>query len=118
LESTEQIDDVATVADEILVEVKECRTHLNQTMAALEALQSEGGPAKQNQITALETELRNTREELRNLIAELKATNSPVESLSPSTPSTPIAQVEVIDPEGAARPEARTAPSKKKRHRI
>ncbi len=121
----DSLDDVATVADEILVEVKECQTQLNQTTAALETLQSEGGPAKSNQIAELQTEVKNLREEMRNLLAELKALqqgNPPpgqreADSLQSTPLPPPVVAVTEINPVVVENPVERTAP-KKKRYRI
>jgi chromosome segregation ATPase len=124
-ETSEVIEDVQTVADEILVEVKECRIQLSQTMADLERLQSEGGPAKSSQVVVLETEVKNLREEMRNLLAELKALQVPAlmaEDLRQSTqlqsqpPEVTITEINPVEAEAARREAER--PPKKKRFRI
>ena len=122
-ESLEQIEDlseeVRTVADEILEEVKECRTNLNQATEALTSLQSEGGPAKTQQVAEALVEVKNLREEMRSLLSELKesmATRSPIPSTSPS-PSLEPTTSETIDPANAE-PERPEPTKKKKRYKI
>jgi predicted RNase H-like nuclease (RuvC/YqgF family) len=124
-DTQEIVEEVETVADEILVEVKECQNRINQQTVALESLQSNGN-ATQAQIQELRTELANCREEMRNLLAELKALQVPAleaEGLRLSTPLplppaeevtiTPINPVEAE----AGRREAEPKP-KKKRYKI
>jgi hypothetical protein len=122
----ETVEDVATVADEILVEVKECQTKLAAQTAALAHLQENGGgPATKQEIQEALTEMRNTREELRNLLAELKELNQPSTRVagdsSPSTLSTPpqtVEVVEIIPEENAGVQKDQKGPQKKKRFRI
>jgi chromosome segregation ATPase len=112
-------DDTRTVADEILEEVRQCRTQQNETTADLARLREEGRE-NSRQYQELLTELKNLREENRNLSQELKALlTEPERSQSEeneSSPSlTPTSVTTVIVPASGDIPEET---SKKKRKRI
>lgn len=93
-------EEVATVADEILVEVKECREQQRQVMVDLERLR-ESGEQQTQRYQELLTELRNLREENRNLNSEMKILLERQPSLS-STPSIsplePAAETVILGP--------------------
>jgi uncharacterized protein (DUF3084 family) len=113
-------DDTRTVADEILEEVRQCRTQQNETTADLARLREEGRE-NSRQYQELLTELKNLREENRNLSQELKAllTEPEPESLSVENESSQsptlasVTTITVADPESAA-PEGQTKPKRKR----
>jgi DNA repair ATPase RecN len=119
----EQIEDVATVADEILVEVKECRTRLDQSTADLERLQSAGGPARTELVQECLTEIKTLRQEYQSLLNELKElrrealhdSRSSIPLTSPQTPEVET-EAEIAEPESVVVP-VESAP-KRKRYRI
>jgi len=108
------------VADEILVEVKECQTKLDRATADLGLLRSEDGPANKRALEELQTEVGNLRVELRSLMEELRQSRSP--SGSPATPSltpsgSPTPEPEIVNPVSAGG-ENQSPPKEKKRYRI
>jgi uncharacterized coiled-coil DUF342 family protein len=114
-------EEVQTVADDILLEVKECRARQDQLQADLTSLREAGELSSQREAELL-TELRNLREENRNLLSELKTlvetyrSQSPPEESSPSIPSQ--SQIAIVTPQSAEE-ESPAQPTKKKhRYRI
>jgi predicted DNA-binding protein YlxM (UPF0122 family) len=126
-QTAEIAEETQTVADDILVEVKECQKELKEQTAAFQRLQETG--ATREQLQEALTLLQNTRQEMTELMREMREAmrqppaeapvNQPAVSGSPdseqSTPSTP-APLETINPasDGAGVQERQT-PKRKRR---
>lgn len=122
--------DLRTVADEILEEVRECRTQQSVVTADLASLHEEGRE-NSRQYQELLSELKNLREENRSLSQELKTLISARPSTEPNEstiidppngdspiPSTPTTSLIVTEPIEPADNDGHAAPIKKKRHHV